>query len=556
MAGLNYFSQAAAKSWTCSQRVAFGCCAALLMRCLCLLALALAVLGALPAQAQSCPYNLVITKTDGSKDCFTNLPIANEVDPQHKDVLSKIVGNASRYFLAYSKTPACKAVAVTSNWVMLSGFDLNAKAQALSNCQSQGCECELAIDSGMVLSRSVEMPNVAVAQKLADEARNRAADEARRAQDQRTSQELTLAAERLKVEADERARLLALSLDRERKSALAEQARQALALVEQQRAEEGRQADVQRLAAERAQADERARLLLAQSRQSAQEAEAAKSELARARQQLAEAQAAQLAQAATQAAQATQVAAQAAAAEKPRVAVNTARRKALVIGNDSYGQVGKLETARADAKSVGKTLKDLGFDVSLHLDLNERAMKAALRAFKAKTLGGDEVVFFFAGHGVEFGGSNYLLPTDIRSEGEDQVKDESIQLQRVLDDMREKRVGFMLAVVDACRDNPFKDIGRAFGSRGLAATTASSGQMIVYSAGAGEKAMDKLAPTDRDPNGVFTRVFLKEMVKPGIPVDRVLRNVRSEVVRLAKSVGREQTPALYDQAVGDFFFRP
>jgi len=303
---------------------------------------------------------------------------------------------------------------------------------------------------------------------------------------------------------------------------------------------------------------------LAQSRQSAQEAEAAKSELARARQQLAEAQAAQLAQAATQAAQATQVAAQAAAqaaaqqaqAEKPRVAVNTARRKALVIGNDSYGQVSKLETARADARSVGKTLSGLGFDVSLHLDLNERAMKAALRAFKAKTLGGDEVVFFFAGHGVEFGGSNYLLPTDIHSEGEDQIKDESIQLQRVLDDMREKSVGFMLAVVDACRDNPFRDIGRAFGSRGLAATTASSGQMIVYSAGAGEKAMDKLAPTDKDPNGVFTRVFLKEMVKPGVPVDRVLRNVRSEVVRLAKSVGREQTPALYDQAVGDFFFKP
>lgn len=547
MAGLNHLSQAAAKSSTCSQRSAFGRCAALLMRCLCLLAF---VLIAAPAQAQSCPFNLIITKTDGSKDCFTNLPIANAVDPSNREILSKIVGKSQRYYLAYAKSPTCKAVAVTSNWITLTGFDETARKQALSSCQAQGCECELAIDSGMVLSRSVETPDVAVAQKLADDERNRAAEENRRAQAQRTAQELTLAAER--------ARLLAL--DRERQATLAEQARQALVRAEQQRAEEGRQADAQRLAAERAQADDRARLLLAQSRQSAQEAEAAKSELARARQQLAEVQAAQLAQAATQAAQATQVAAQAAAqqaqAEKPRLVVNTARRKALVIGNDSYGQVGKLETARADARSVGKTLAGLGFDVSLHLDLNERAMKAALRAFKAKTLGGDEVVFFFAGHGVEFGGSNYLLPTDIRSEGEDQVKDESIQLQRVLDDMREKSVGFMLAVVDACRDNPFRDIGRAFGSRGLAATTASSGQMIVYSAGAGEKAMDKLAPTDRDPNGVFTRVFLKEMVKPGVPVDRVLRNVRSEVVRLAKSVGREQTPALYDQAVGDFFFRP
>jgi len=527
----------------------------LLARCLCLLAFALT---ATVSHAQSCPFNLVITKTDGSKDCFTNLPIANAVDPSNRETLAKIVGKAQRYYLAYAKSPTCKAVAVTSNWVTLTGFEETAKKQALSSCQAQGCDCEVAIDSGQVLSRSVEIPDLAASQKLAEDEKNRVADENRRAQAQRASQELALAAERLnadrlKAEADERAQRS--TLERERQAALDEQARQDLARVEQQRAEESRRAEAQRLAAAQAEAAERTRLL-AQAQQVAREAEQAKIELARTRQQLAEAQAAQASQAA-QAAQAAQATAQQAQAEKLRLAaVNTGRRKALVIGNDSYGQVGKLETARADARSMGKTLRELGFDVSLHLDLNERAMKAALRAFKAKTLAGDEVVFFFAGHGVEFGGSNYLLPTDIHSEGEDQIKDESIQLQRVLDDMREKSVGFMLAVVDACRDNPFRDIGRAFGSRGLAATTASSGQMIVYSAGAGEKAMDKLAPTDRDPNGVFTRVFLKEMIKPGVPVDRVLRNVRSEVVRLAKSVGREQTPALYDQAVGDFFFRP
>ncbi len=495
------------------------------------------MLVVIPAQAQSCPFNLVITQTNGSKGCFTNLPIANAVDPSNRDTLSKIIGKAQRYYLAYSKSTNCKAVAVTSNWITLTGFDDIAKKQVLSACQAQGCECEVAIDNGQVLSRLVETPEGSVSQRVAEEDKNRASEESRRGQAQAAAQQQTLAAERLKAEADERARLAALAIDRERQATLAEQARQAAARVEQQRAE------AQRLAAERAQAEERAQLL-AQSRQSAQDAEQARLELARTRQQLAEAQAAQ-------------TAAQVVQADKPRVAaVNTARRKALVIGNDSYGLVAKLETARADARSVGKTLTGLGFEVSLHLDLNERAMKAALRAFKAKTQGGDEVVFFFAGHGVEFGGSNYLLPTDIHSEGEDQIKDESIQLQRVLDDMREKSAGFVLAVVDACRDNPFSNIGRAFGSRGLAATTASSGQMIVYSAGAGEKAMDRLGDTDRDPNGVFTRVFLKEMVKPGVPVDRVLRNVRSEVVKLARSVGREQTPALYDQAVGDFYFKP
>ena len=89
----------------------------------------------------------------------------------------------------------------------------------------------------------------------------------------------------------------------------------------------------------------------------------------------------------------------------------------------------------------------------------------------------------------------------------------------------------------------------------MAPTTAATGQMIMFSAGSGQQALDRLSQTDKERNGVFTRVFVKEMIKPGVPVDRVLRNVRNEVVRLARSVGHDQTPALYDQAVGDFFFR-
>jgi len=183
-------------------------------------------------------------------------------------------------------------------------------------------------------------------------------------------------------------------------------------------------------------------------------------------------------------------------------------------------------------------------------------MKQALREFKARVQGGDEVLFFFAGHGVQIGGINYLLPIDIQGESEEQVRDEAIQLQRVLDDMQERSAGFMLAVVDACRDNPFRTTGRAIGGRGLAPTAAATGQMIIFSAGAGQQALDKLTPSDPAANGVFTRIFLREMLKPGLPVDRVLRNVRQEVVQLARSVGKEQTPALYDQAVGDFYFKP
>ena len=246
-----------------------------------------------------------------------------------------------------------------------------------------------------------------------------------------------------------------------------------------------------------------------------------------------------------------------AAAPKPAGAKPIfANRKALIIGNDLYTDVPKLQNAAADADAMAKALEGVGFKVSKHLNLNEKAFKQALRDFRLNIQGGDEVLFFFAGHGVQLGAANYLLPTDIKGDHEEQVKDEGIQLQKVLDDLQEKKTKFALAVIDACRDNPFKGQGRAIGGRGLAPTSAATGQMIMFSAGSGQQALDKLGTNDKNKNGLFTRVFLKEMLKPGVSVDRVLRNVRNEVVTLAKGVGHEQTPALYDQAVGEFFFVP
>ena len=236
--------------------------------------------------------------------------------------------------------------------------------------------------------------------------------------------------------------------------------------------------------------------------------------------------------------------------------VQQAKRKALVIGNDLYRNVPKLDNARADARAMGQSLESMGFQVTLAMDQTERALKETLRNFKTKVEGGDEVVVFYAGHGVQLGSTNYLLPIDIAGQNEDQVRDEAIQMQRILDDMQERRTGFMLMIVDACRDNPFKVAGRSIGGRGLAPTAAATGQMVIFSAGTGQQALDKLGANDKEPNGLFTRLFLREMKKPGISVDRVLRTVRSEVARLARSVGHEQTPALYDQSLGDFFFKP
>lgn len=239
------------------------------------------------------------------------------------------------------------------------------------------------------------------------------------------------------------------------------------------------------------------------------------------------------------------------AAVKPR-----ARRQALVMGLDNYQDVPKLKNARADAQAMAQQLVNAGFEVTARSDLSERGMKDAIRQFKSQIQGGDEVVVFFAGHGVQLGTANYLLPVDIRGQSEDQVRDEAIPLQRLLDDLQDSKARFAMAIIDACRDNPFKTVNRAIGGRGLAGTAAATGQMVVFSAGVGQQALDRLGQNDPSPNGVFTRVLLTEMQKPGLSVDRVIRNVRNEVVRLSQSIGHEQVPAVYDQAIGDFYFKP
>lgn len=231
------------------------------------------------------------------------------------------------------------------------------------------------------------------------------------------------------------------------------------------------------------------------------------------------------------------------------------KRKALVIGNDAYAYIPRLENAKADARAVTEKLSGLGFSVSMHLDVSERSLKEALRNFKGSVDGGDEVILFYAGHGVQISSTNYLLPIDIRGDSEEQVKDEAILLQRFLDDMQERRARLTLAILDACRDNPFKVAGRSIGTRGLAPTAAATGQMIIFSAGIGQQALDKLGPTDKQRNSIFTRTLLGEIDRPNQSVDRLLRAVREKVVQIARSVGHDQVPAIYDQVVGDFYLK-
>ncbi|HYC10792.1 MAG TPA: caspase family protein [Steroidobacteraceae bacterium] len=230
-------------------------------------------------------------------------------------------------------------------------------------------------------------------------------------------------------------------------------------------------------------------------------------------------------------------------------------RLALVIGNDSYQHAAVLHNARADARAVAAVLKGLDFTVTLKQDVTYEQMKEAMRAFKASVSGGDEVVFYYSGHGVQFGGSNYLIAVDLVPQSEAQVADDSVGLQRVLDDLSEQKARFALAIIDACRDDPFKGTGRAIGKRGLAMQSAS-GQMVMYSAGAGQEALDRLGASDHDPNGVFTRVLIKEIRRPGLSANQLLKSVSSQVIELARSVNHVQVPALYDESIGEYYFVP
>ena len=236
-----------------------------------------------------------------------------------------------------------------------------------------------------------------------------------------------------------------------------------------------------------------------------------------------------------------------------------ASRKALLIGNDSYKYADVLRNAREDAIAMANELKGFGYEVTLRLDQSQKEMQATLRDFRESIKEGDEVLFYFSGHAVEIDGKNYLTPVDTIGMNQNQLADDSIDLKSsVLDPFTRRKAKLTLALIDACRNNPFLKTASTrsvMGSKGLAPTTPATGQLIVYSAGSGQTALDRLSDNDSVKNGLFTRVFLQEMKKVDLPIDRVIKNVRSEVVRLAKTIGHDQVPAIYDEVVGDFYFK-
>jgi hypothetical protein len=204
---------------------------------------------------------------------------------------------------------------------------------------------------------------------------------------------------------------------------------------------------------------------------------------------------------------------------------------------------------------MANELKAAGFTVQLHKDLNYRGMVKAVETFTNSITGGDEVVVFYAGHGVQIKAGSYLLPTDIEASSESEVEKTAYELNALTDKISEAKPTFSLVMVDACRDNPLKAKGRSVGnSRGLSAIEPPKGQMVVYSASRGQQALDRLSDKDANPNSVFTREFISKMKKPGVKIEDLMREVQDSVESLAKTINHDQRPAIYNEARGNFYF--
>ncbi len=235
------------------------------------------------------------------------------------------------------------------------------------------------------------------------------------------------------------------------------------------------------------------------------------------------------------------------------------KKVALVIGNDHYQNVPGLNKAVNDASTISDVLRQRGFNVIQAHNLGRRATNQKIHQFISQVDSGDVAAFYYAGHGIEIEGQNYLLPVDVPAAESGQagfVKSESISLVSLLNRLRSKHARLNIVVLDACRNNPFKSENqRGVGStRGLAAVTPPKGTFILYSADAGEAALDSLSKDDTNPNSVFTRVLAPLILKPDVHLAMLARDVRKQVKRLARSVQHEQTPAYYDAVLGDFYF--
>ena len=229
-----------------------------------------------------------------------------------------------------------------------------------------------------------------------------------------------------------------------------------------------------------------------------------------------------------------------------------AKRVALVIGNSAYEHVAKLPNPVNDAAAISSVLKKLGFEVITGLDVKRQEMEARAHAFARESEGADVALFFYAGHGLQVNGDNYLAPIDAKLDSEADLDFQTVQLNKILRNM-ERKQRTNLVFLDACRDNPLaRNLARSMGTRstaigrGLARIESGIGTLIAFATQPGNVALDGTGN-----NSPFTRALLKHIETPNLDVAQLMRRVRVDVI---ESTAHRQVPWSNSSLTGDFFF--
>ncbi len=231
------------------------------------------------------------------------------------------------------------------------------------------------------------------------------------------------------------------------------------------------------------------------------------------------------------------------------------RRIALVVGNAAYTSAGALANPVNDANDIAAALKGLGFEVFSGTDLDKRSFDMKLREFSRALPKSDVALFFYAGHGLQVSGRNFLVPVDAQLQGERDLDFEGVSLDFVLKQMELERDGkTSIVLLDACRDNPLaRNLARTMGTRsaavgqGLAQVQAGVGTFVAYSTQPGNVALD-----GQGRNSPFTAALTKALSQPERTLTSIMIDVRKDV--LASTKGR-QVPWDHSALTGEFYFK-
>ncbi|MGI9437048.1 MAG: caspase family protein [Geminicoccaceae bacterium] len=230
------------------------------------------------------------------------------------------------------------------------------------------------------------------------------------------------------------------------------------------------------------------------------------------------------------------------------------RRLALVTGNGAYQHVSALPNPSRDARAVGATLESMGFEVDMRLDLDTESMEKAVRRFAAQSQDAEIALFYYAGHGVQVDGRNYLLPVNAKITQPRDLAYEAITLDSITKELDESGAKLSLVLLDACRDNPLEELfkrqagtlsrGVDSGS-GLAQTQGAAGMLIAYAT-----APDTVALDGQGEHSPFSQALLEWLNQPGIEVGRLFRRVRERVMDITDG---QQVPWVEEAVIGEYY---